>query len=103
MCTRKPLIPWFSFLTIFSICLSCTLILPALLPHRSLWCNTRPCAATTGSLELTNPCEGSPGSYKPSLGLPTWGSVLWMFPWGPRDMGEAGWRDKHKFNTTGRI
>lgn len=92
MCT-KPLI-----LTLFSSVYFCLLS-----SYISLWCNTRPCAATAGSLELANPCEGSHGSYKPSLGLPTWGSVLWMSPWGLEDTGEAGWRDKHKFNTTVRI
>lgn len=56
----------------------------------SLWRNTRPLADTTGSLELANPWERSHSSYEPSLGLPTWGSVLLMSPWGPEDMGEVG-------------
>lgn len=82
---ENHLFPGFPFYFFPSICLA--LYFCPLSFLIALWCNTRPCAATTGSLELTNPCEGSPGSYKPSPGLPTWGSVLWMFPWGPRRRG----------------
>lgn len=85
--TRKPAWFWTFFRKSFFSSVSLAPYFYSLSFFISLWCNTRPCAATTGSPELTNPCEGSHGSCKPSLGRPTWGSVLWMFPWGARDMG----------------
>lgn len=70
---------WISFLFSLPLSVLCSysFLAPSIIP---LWWNTRPCASTTGSPGLANPYEGSHGSYKPSLGLPTCGSVLWMLP-----------------------